>query len=258
MFALEKMGCHYQESPSFIIDRPLGCGNYLLLLFLSDIYIELQGEKQHYEKGTIILFSPDQKQYYHQPFQGFDNDWIHFSSKTIPSFLENIQFPVNIPVRIQKPEELHQRFLLLEQENLKNDSFQDILLDLLLKQLLLFISRSYHNNHSSCCDNPALEESFRIARSTILSKLSYPWTIDEMAALTGLSNSRFSHIYQQLFHISPKQDLITERMNMASFLLESPSYSVNEVALKVGYDNLYHFSKQFKLVTGKAPSKARL
>jgi AraC family transcriptional regulator, arabinose operon regulatory protein len=169
-------------------------------------------------------------------------------------FLTTIQFPLNEPIRIEKTDEIHHLIRQLEEESLKNDNFQDILLDLLLRKILLIISRSYHTYNSSKSDNPKLEESFRSARSTILSRLQYPWSIDEMAALTGLSTSRFSHFYQQLFQISPKKDLISERMNMACFLLESKSYSVSEVAQKVGYDNVYHFSKQFKLIYGKSPT----
>lgn len=254
MLTLEKMGCHYKESNGFLINRPSGSGNYLLLLFLSDIYISLEQKKQHYEKGTIILYSPTHPQYYHQPFQGFDNDWIHFSGNQVLNFLTTIQFPLNEPIRIEKTDEIHHLIRQLEEESLKNDNFQDILLDLLLRKILLIISRSYHTYNSARSDNPKLEESFRSARSTILSRLQYPWSIDEMAALTGLSTSRFSHFYQQLFQISPKKDLISERMNMACFLLESKSYSVSEVAQKVGYDNVYHFSKQFKLIYGKSPT----
>lgn len=128
------------------------------------------------------------------------------------------------------------------------------MVDLLLHETLLELSRSVSGIAPENSEFPKMEEQLRKARSTILSHLEKDWSLENMAALLNLSSSRFSHIYTEIFHISPKKDLITERMNMACFLIQSHGYSISEVARKVGYDNLYHFSKQFKAVTGKAPS----
>lgn len=68
------------------------------------------------------------------------------------------------------------------------------------------------------------------------------------------SHGPYPHFF---FYVSPKQNLLSERMNQAKFLLQSQNYSVGEVASKVGYDNIYHFSKQFKKTAGMSPSEYR-
>lgn len=255
MFIIEKMGCHYKESATLKIDRPTGSDNYLLLLFLSDIFIQENGEKRHHERGTAILFTPGVPQLYHQPFSGFDNDWIHFVGNDVAQFLEKTGFPVNTPFRTSCVNEVHSLIQRIEQESLMKDKHYERMVDLLIRETLLQLSRSTSSDTMVKSDLPKMEELFRKARSTILSQLEKDWSIESMAALLNLSTSRFSHIYREIFQTSPKNDLITERMNMACFLLQSEGYSITEVARKVGYDNLYHFSKQFKAVTGKAPSE---
>jgi AraC family transcriptional regulator of arabinose operon len=255
MFEIERMGCHYKEPATFKIDRPTGSGNYLLLLFLSDILIREDGEKRHHESGTAILYTPGVPQFYHQPFSGFDNDWIHFVGDDVGEFLKVTGFPINTPFQTARVNEIHGLIRRIEQESLMKNKHYERMVDLLIRETLLQLARSASGTTTESSDYPKMEEQFRKARSTILSQLEKDWSIENMAALLNLSTSRFSHIYSQIFHISPKKDLITERMNMACFLIQSQSYSNSEVARKVGYDNLYHFSKQFKAVTGKAPSE---
>lgn len=255
MFTIEKMGCHYKESTTLKIDRPTGSDNYLLLLFLSDIFIQEDGVKKHYESGTAILYTPGIPQFYHQPFSGFDNDWIHFVGDDVDAFLKETGFPVNTPFQTSRVNEIHSLIRRIEQESLMKHKNYNRMVDLLIQETLLQLSRSISGTTSESSEFPKMEEQFRKARSTILSHLEKDWSLENMAALLNLSTSRFSHIYSEIFHISPKKDLISERINMACFLIQSHGYSVSEVARKVGYDNLYHFSKQFKAVTGKAPSE---
>lgn len=254
MFVIERMGCHFKESTTLKIDRPRGSDNYLLLLFLSDIFIQQGNDKVHYESGTAILYTPGTPQFYHQPFSGFDNDWIHFVGEDIADFLKETGFPVNTPFQTSRVNEIHSLIRRIEQESLMKNKNYTRMVDLLLHETLLELSRSVSGSTPENSEFPKMEEQLRKARSTILSHLEKDWSLENMAALLNLSSSRFSHIYTEIFHISPKKDLITERMNMACFLIQSHGYSISEVARKVGYDNLYHFSKQFKAVTGKAPS----
>ena len=255
MFVIERMGCHFKESATLKIDRPAGSDNYLLLLFLSDIFIQEGNDKIHYESGTAILYTPGFPQFYHQPFSGFDNDWIHFVGIDVADFLNEISFPVNTPFQTSRVNEIHSLIRRIEQESLMKNKHYERMVDLLIRETLLQLSRSVSDTAAESSEFSKTEEQFRKARSTILSHLEKDWSIESMAALLNLSTSRFSHIYSEIFHISPKKDLITERMNMACFLIQSHGYSISEVARKVGYDNLYHFSKQFKSVTGKAPSE---
>ncbi len=256
MLSIDYIGCHYKESPSFVIDRPFGSSNYLFLLFLSDIYIVEDSELKHYDSGTAILYTPHHPQYYHHPFTGFDNDWIHFIGEDIEPLWLELKLPMNKPFQLTNISKLHKRIQVIEREYLMKDKNYEQMVDILIKEMFIHLSRdNYHKENSQGYSD--LERRFRKARSVILSQLEKPWTINDMAKLLDLSPSRFSHIYTGIFHISPKKDLLSERMNMAKFLISSQSHTISEVALKVGYDNIFHFSKQFKKQIGCTPSTYR-
>jgi AraC family transcriptional regulator of arabinose operon len=254
MLLLEYIGCHHKESPTLIINRPNGSTNYLFLLFLSDIYIVDDSEKKHFESGTAILYTPTHPQYYHHPFSGFDNDWFHFIGEDLTLFLLELKFPVNKPFKIQDINDVHKRIQIIEREYLMKDRNYEWMVDNRIKELFIYLSRNNTYNKENTQSFSDMEHRFRQIRSIILSQIEKPWTIVDMAKLLDLSPSRFSHIYSSIFHNSPKNDLLTERMNKAKFLLLSQSYTISEIATKVGYDSIYHFSKQFKKQTGYSPS----
>jgi len=257
MFALDYVGINYKNEKRYSLDMPEGDEHYWLLFFLSEIYLELDGGKELYESGTVILYVPSYPQRYYHPFSGFSNDWVKFAGEDVGRFLEEIDYPLNIPFQVENAEEIHNRIRQIEREFFMKDRNSIYMLDALMRELLLHLSRQYSQKLAGTRDYRAKEQQFRQARSIIMSHLDQPWTIDDMANLLGLSPSRFSHIYTSIFHVSPKQNLLSERMNQAKFLLQSQNYSVGEVASKVGYDNIYHFSKQFKKVTGVSPSQYR-
>ncbi len=257
MFSLDYVGINYRNEKRYSLNMPEGDQHYWLLFFLSEVYLELDGEERLCESGTVILYAPAHPQRYFHPFSGFSNDWVKFSGEDMESFLEEISFPLNIPFQVENAEDVHDWVRRIEQEFFMKDKNSVYMLDALMRELLLQLARQYAQGLGGMRDNRAKEQKFRQARSIIMSHLDQPWTIDDMANLLGLSPSRFSHMYTSIFHVSPKQNLLSERMNQAKFLLESRDYSVGEVASKVGYDNIYHFSKQFKKATGMSPTEYR-
>ncbi len=256
MFHINQIGCGYKEPENFVIDRPEGTDDYLFLIFLTDIYIETNGRLSRHKKGTCLVYSPNHPQYYKNSYTGFENDWFHFSSDDGNAFFDGIHLPLNTPMELNNYHLIPQLIRKIEKETWMQDRSAGQMSDLLIKQLLIEISRLNQNKDSITSENNT-DILFRQARSIILSKPAYHWTIDEMARLTNLSRSRFSHIYAYIFGVSPKEDLMRTRMDLAKFLLSNDSYGISDIAERIGYTNIYHFSKQFKKKCGISPTDYR-
>ena len=252
MNSIDQLGCFFEESPNFIIDRPEGSGNYLLLLFLTPISIMQDNQVIEHPAGTMILYTPDHPQYYFNRERGFVNDWLHFNTTDLNPLLAELGFPLNRPVALQDVTAIHQIFLEIEKEHHMKALGAAYKIDLMIAGLLIEISRRI--SHENPIMVHPLEREFRQLRSRILSRLNHPWTIDDLAGEMGLSRSRFTYLYKEIFLVSPKEDLLSARMKMAMHLLSVGSGNVTEIAAKVGYENLFHFSKQFKVRTGLSPS----
>ncbi|WJH34343.1 AraC family transcriptional regulator [Paenibacillus sp. CC-CFT747] len=85
---------------------------------------------------------------------------------------------------------------------------------------------------------------------------AYPWTIPELASLTGYHPTYFAELFRETTGLTPKHYLIRERIRQAQLLL-SREPSIEEVAAKLGYSSIHYFCRNFKAVTGLTPSQFR-
>lgn len=85
---------------------------------------------------------------------------------------------------------------------------------------------------------------------------SYP-SIKEMAKTCGMSISRFQLAFKQVYGSTAYEYFKDMKMNYALFLLQNSDYSIQVVALKVGYTNAGHFAGIFKKTYGMSPKEYR-
>ena len=81
-----------------------------------------------------------------------------------------------------------------------------------------------------------------------------------MAMLESVSNYNRSHIYKifmQNAKCSPKQYIDTLRLDLACEMLNETGYSINEIALRVGYKNYISFVNAFKKKYNTLPTAYR-
>ena len=79
-------------------------------------------------------------------------------------------------------------------------------------------------------------------------------TLARLASEIGRSTSFLSHNFSQEFGLPIKQYIQQKRITRAKQLL-TDGHSVKETAAHLGYYDAFHFSKEFKRLTGFPPSK---
>jgi AraC-like DNA-binding protein len=73
----------------------------------------------------------------------------------------------------------------------------------------------------------------------------------------GVSASRLNEIFKTATGMTPYQYYIHIKINKASIILEEEDVPVQDVALRLGFDDPYYFSRLFRSKTGIAPSRWR-
>lgn len=81
------------------------------------------------------------------------------------------------------------------------------------------------------------------------------YSITELAKSCGCSESHFRAIFRKEMKMSPKAWVKKCKMDYAVRLMRDENLLVKEVADILGYNDIYEFSKQFKTVFGKPPTK---
>lgn len=84
---------------------------------------------------------------------------------------------------------------------------------------------------------------------------SEPLRIVQLADMCGISPEYFRSIFQSFYGVSPIKYINRLKMQHASELLSSGMYSVTEAATLSGYNDLSHFSREFKKTFGVKPTE---
>ncbi len=82
-------------------------------------------------------------------------------------------------------------------------------------------------------------------------------TVQQVAAFAGVHRSYFSNVFAGQVGVSPQKYLQNIRMEKAKRLLTETDASVTEIALSLGYPNLYTFTRAFKMYYNMPPLAMR-
>ncbi|MBQ3134756.1 MAG: helix-turn-helix transcriptional regulator [Oscillospiraceae bacterium] len=208
------------------------------------------------QPGACIFYAVSEPQWYHSP-QALINNWMH-PGPEFARLLEQHHIPENTLLYPRDTSFISELFQKLEREFYSDNPYKQELMDGYLSEFVIRFHRALYADHPEIPVSRPIREKMRAVRETVLSRPETRWTVAEMAQLASLSPSRFHALYKAQFATSPLQDAIAAKIRYAqSLLLADEQPALPEVAEKLGYNDQYHFIRQFKAVTGKTPGAYR-
>ena len=226
--------------------------HYTVSCFATPYRYEKNGVILDGSVGDVVINTPGEV-VYHGDFSddggGFVNDWIYIDGDEIGEMIKKYPVPLNTAVRTGKKYFLRAYMENLNDEIIMKKSGYSDMIPSIVTQMLIDLHRVSNNGM------PAYKERLAKARYAIIKNPEKAHTVESLARLCGYSAGRFSHLYQDIYGITPMQSVINERINMAKSLLEYGGLSVSDVAAACGFSNIYYFSKCFKEKTCVSPSE---
>lgn len=137
--------------------------------------------------------------------------------------------------------------------NLENDK------DILEIKVLEFLHLVYLDNEENIINALSASENQKKRRNIdaiMMDSYDKNLTVADFANLSGRSLSTFNRDFKRKHEQTPKQWLIKKKMEKAERLLLE-GINVTNCALEVGYSNVSHFIKAYKLIYGKTPKEMR-
>ena len=115
---------------------------------------------------------------------------------------------------------------------------------------LLFLLKDGSRGPSSDKESRHLERALRIMQKNVMGTL----TLSELAWELNLAESYFIRLFSKRMNQTPMKYYMKLKIEAASALLTCTELSVKEIAARLSFSSEFHFSKQFKLKTGLAPT----
>ena len=119
--------------------------------------------------------------------------------------------------------------------------------------------RTYMENDGS--DVPVLsglaDPAIARALSAVHKNPSFPWSLEKLAQIAGMSRTSFTNRFSRCMTIAPLAYIIRWRMELARQELVSSRTPIIQIAMQVGYNSEAAFSRAFKKFYHKAPATYR-
>ena len=272
----------YIRQAEFAARPPWSYGDRKLLDYLL-IYVEegrcrftVNGTDYDFREGDFCLVQPGD-QVYHEglthtltPFAHLDFFYNLLREKSFPTsagminidpYVHLLQprlndFPeIDIPVRFRPSQTVLFRSKMMRMIGcwIERNVHWQIEVQQLGTELLLELIRDF-GRFKSETKTPSVRLD-RIA-SYVSLHLHENVTVKDMARQAHLSPSRFHAVFRDKYGVSPYQFLLRLRIERAIDMLRNePDYTISQVAQFCGFNNIQHFSKTFKAITGEPPSR---
>jgi AraC-like DNA-binding protein len=182
--------------------------------------------------------------------------WIHFGGESLPQFNELHAVQKHFkPFYIKSSGEIATTFSRMYKAlELGYSTDNLIFANMCLPHFLsLFI---YNSKHTAVSPNDKLD----VVDSAILymqEHINENISLQDLSSHYNYSASRFSSLFKQKTGYAPIDYFIQMKMQKASQQLDFSSSSVKDIALSMGFDDPYYFSKRFRKIIGLSPKQYR-
>lgn len=244
----------FQKCPSSYGWGPGVRDHYLLHYVVSGSGVyETEGRTFVLRAGDAFLAWPDVPIYYRadqaQPWEYY---WVGFSGPAAPLLLAQTPFSRQNPVlRSESGERLRQALLDIYKARgadypsaVRMAGYLQAALGLLMEGPARYDGRSL----ASYAQRGALYLQQNYTR---------PISVEEAARQTGVSRSCLYRAFQAEFGCSPSTYLTKYRLQRACQLLRHSALSVGAIAVSVGFEDPFYFSRVFHRATGMSPTEYR-
>jgi AraC-like DNA-binding protein len=156
-------------------------------------------------------------------------------------------------------EALREVINLISRELTITEPGQQTVLDRLLDVLLVLALRSDFRASATAPRwyRASADPRLRPALQAIHENASHPWTVPELAAISGLSRAAFARVFRETLGQAPAQYLTDWRMTLARDQLRTSEQSLTSIATAVGYGSPYAFAAAFRRHHGIPPGTWR-
>jgi AraC-like DNA-binding protein len=220
-------------------------------------WCELAGGFHPIQAGEMLVVPPDMTHAYGaekaSPWTIF---WFHAQGLLLGDYLRELDVRPDRPVmQLGASPQVPALFEeLLEQVELGYTRLQLLCAAQTLAHLLAVLIREHRSARQH---QPSLPQKIAQTIAHMKQHLDSALQLEALAAIAGLSRSRYVELFRQQAGYAPIDYFIRLRMHRACQLLDTTDLSVKAVATTLGYEDPLYFSRLFRQVNERSPQAYR-
>jgi AraC family transcriptional regulator, arabinose operon regulatory protein len=251
---------HLQQRKGYFAWRPKGTQDWLLKITIDGLgRFGFPNGEIIVKAGDMVLIRPGTLHDYgvEPTLNYWDVIWTHFRPR--PGWIEWMGWTEIAPglMRLEVRDRKARRAIVQRMTNVvelmrTQRLFRDDLAMNALEEVLLLCAEQNPSNQK-----PVLDARIEVTIEFVRKHMSEHLSRADLANASGLSISRLSRLFHEQVGMPPMEFLEIERLDRARQLLELTPSSINDIALEVGFENAFYFSRRFKFRTGFSPRDHR-
>lgn len=213
-------------------------------------YVRIDNEIKKVEKGDAYLLSPYKEHlYYSSKENPYKKIWVNFTGTLAEALFKAFDLRHDVYKNLDLKDDFDDLFKL--EAISKNE---DIIYPLSTKIITgMFAKIKQHMNEFAQFDNSIENQIIQY----FINNYNDDLRLDYISEKFNVSKSKIIYIFKNKFKLTPHQFLINKRIEKTKILLQSPLYSIKDIADMVGFNDSNNLIKTFKKSTGKTPEKYR-
>lgn len=244
------------HTSDFVSERSNGIVDFLFLFVKTPSTFVINEQIFTISKPSAILIDSYIPYKYFPTGMQYIDDYLHFAVVDRKSFLKELTFPLNTPIQISKDSSIGNLLHDILNENNPDNKYSSRILKHLISLLMIKVSEQWDLLQQENTTLPHFNELLSV-RNQIINSPERIWKVEELAEQAHLSHAYFQVIYKKAFGVTCITDVINTKIAQAKVLLTSTNLPVKEIAQELGYNEVYHFIRQFKKNTGETPGAFR-
>ncbi len=252
---VDSCGCQLLDASGGKMNTYSWADYHILYIVEGSGYATIGGEKYKMSAGTMLFFHPWQlREYGMHRNKDSRSYYLHFNGSVCEELMKSLRLDggniFNIGISLTLTRLLDD---LINEFRLKSEHYEYMCHSYLLA-ILTLISRK-------CSDTP---RSSSETKKRVIEICRYIYencgsigSVGELANMTHLSESRFSHLFSKTVGVSPQSYLLRAKIDMSKELLANTDLSVGQIAANVGFKDQNYFSRAFKRFVSVSPTEYR-
>lgn len=249
---------HFPGAKGHFRNRFKGSSQYIFIYCRNGKgWIKIDHQKFHLKENEAFVIPPNTPCSYGSSDQDpWDNYWVHFIGENASLYSPPCGEVINLkPSKNTRTEERMELFeeMLQNMENYNN--FDHVLYaNICLKYFLTTIR---HLQSYRVKFNQPVVDYYGKAMAFFKNNLHRRVSLNELSEVCDCSTSHLHKLFMKRLHCAPMECFIQMKIQRACRYLADSNQKVKAIALLMGYDDPYYFSRLFTKYMGKSPVQYR-